>query len=78
MIAGCVRIIGQVTPVPSASDSVACEIAPIVLQTNGLSPWTSSHGWKWSEISANPNPACSARLAFSTSSSGFSSSDESE
>ena len=37
-IAGWNLTSGQVTPVPTASERVACEIAPIVLQTNGLSP----------------------------------------
>jgi hypothetical protein len=35
MIAGCVRIVGQVTAVVTGR-SVACAIAPITLHTNGL------------------------------------------
>ncbi len=58
-IAGCIRMIGAVTPVPSRSRSVAWAIAPITLQTNGLWPCASIHGWKWSEMSANSNPASS-------------------
>jgi hypothetical protein len=69
-IAGCVRIVGQVTPVPSRSRSVACAIAPITLHTKALWPCLSVHGWKWSEISAKPKPACSARTALRTRSSG--------
>ena len=45
MIAGWIRMIGQVTPVPRTSRSVACATAPIVLQTNGLCPCASTQGW---------------------------------
>jgi hypothetical protein len=38
MIAGCVRMVGQVTPVPSRSVSVAWAIAPMTAQTNALCP----------------------------------------
>ena len=48
-IAGCMRISGQVTAVPTPS-FVASPSAPITLQTNGLCPWASTHGWMWSEI----------------------------
>jgi len=44
-IAGWIRIVGQVTPVPSRSRCVACAIPPITLQTNGLWPCLSIHGW---------------------------------
>ena len=36
MIAGWIRIVGHVTPVPMTSRSVAVAIAPRTLQTNGL------------------------------------------
>ena len=36
MIAGWMRTVGQVTPVPTRSVSVACAIAPSTPQTNGL------------------------------------------
>ena len=49
-IAGWIRIVGQVTPVPRRRRSVAAAIAPMTLHTNGLCPWRSIHGWKWSEI----------------------------
>ena len=77
-IAGCVRIIGHVTPVPSRSCSVDVPIAPITLQTKGLLPCRSLHGWKWSEIIASSKPASSARTALRTRSSGVCSSDESQ
>ena len=48
-IAGCVRIVGQVTAVPTPTRSVACAIAPSTAHTNGDSPWRVVHGWKWSE-----------------------------
>ena len=44
-IAGWMRMVGQVTAVVTWSDVVA-PMAPITLQTNGLSPWSSSQGWK--------------------------------
>lgn len=55
-------MVGHVTPVPTRS-SVAAPIAPITLQTNGLWPCSSTHGWKWSEIIGSANPACSAATA---------------
>ena len=64
------RIVGHVTPVPTRSRSVACAIPPITLQTNGLCPCESVHGWKWSEIMANSKPASSAARAFRTRSFG--------
>ena len=36
MIAGWMRTVGQVTPVPTRKVSVACAIAPSTPQTNGL------------------------------------------
>ena len=45
-------------------------------QTNGLWPWLSSHGWKWSEIDTVANPAASACCACSTSARGPCSSDD--
>ena len=74
MIAGWIRIVGHVTPVPSRIRSVACEIPPITDQTNGLWPCESVHGWKWSEIIANSSPVSSARRASWTRSFGGSSS----
>ena len=76
-IAGWMRISGHVTPVPSRSVSVETAIAPMTPQTNGLSPWRSIQGWKWSEISANGKPASSACRACRTRSSGRCSSLES-
>ena len=70
-------MIGQVTPVPSTSRSVACAIPPIVLHTNALWPCASTHGWKWSLISANEKPASSAAFALATRSFGGCSSLES-
>jgi hypothetical protein len=74
---GCVRIIGQVTPVPTRIRSVASAIPPSVAQTNGLSPCEPTQGWKWSEMSACENPASSARRACFTRSEGGCSSLES-
>jgi hypothetical protein len=45
-IAGWMRIIGQVTPVPTVMRSVACAMPPSTLHTNGLCPCSSIHGWK--------------------------------
>ena len=44
-IAGWMRIIGQVTPVPTRIVVVACAMPPSVDQTNGLCPCLSIHGW---------------------------------
>lgn len=77
MIAGWMRTSGQVTAVVTGS-GVASASAPITDQTNGLLPWTSSHGWKWSEIHSASNPACSARPACRTSSLGSCSSLDKE
>ena len=63
MIAGWMRTVGHVTPVPSRSFEVASATPPITHQTNGLCPCLSIHGWKWSEISANVKPASSAPAA---------------
>ncbi len=77
MIAGCVRKVGHVTPVPTTSLSVAWAIAPSTPHTNGLCGWRSIHGWKWSEMRANEKPASSAARAFATRSRGPCSSLES-
>ena len=44
-IAGWMRIIGHVTPVPTRIVSVACAMPPSVDHTNGLWPCASIHGW---------------------------------
>ena len=44
-MAGCSRTVGQVTAVVTGSRQ-ACEMAPMIDQTNGLSPCSSFHGWK--------------------------------
>ena len=75
-IAGWTRIVGQVTPVPIRNRSVACRIAPTVVQTNGLWPCASTHGWMWSEIRPHVNPASSAARACATRSAGVCSSLE--
>jgi hypothetical protein len=59
-MAGCVRIVGQVTPVPITRRVVTPARPPITDQTKGLWPCASVHGWKWSEIRANSNPCSSA------------------
>ena len=43
--AGWMRISGHVTAVPSRIRFVASAIAPTTLQTNGLCPCASTHGW---------------------------------
>ena len=45
MIAGWMRTVGQVTPVPTRRLWVAWAIAPNTLHTNGLWPWRSIQGW---------------------------------
>ena len=45
MMPGCIRIVGQVTPVTSRRSAVTWEIPPITPQTNGLSPWRAVQGW---------------------------------
>src|SRR3954454_24092679 len=75
-IAGWIRISGHVTPVPRRNRSVTCAMPPMTLQTNGLWPWLSCHGWKWSEIRPNVKPASSASRACCTRSFGRCSSDE--
>jgi hypothetical protein len=45
MIAGWMRVVGQVTPVISRSRSVAWETAPRTPQTKGLLPCWSTQGW---------------------------------
>ena len=44
MIAGWMRIVGQVTAVVTGSD-VVCESAPRTPQTNGLLPCALTQGW---------------------------------
>ena len=66
MMAGWIRIVGQVTPVPMVIRSVASAIAPRTPQTNGLWPCRSIQGWKWSEMTANVKPASSASAAWRT------------
>ena len=44
-IAGWIRTLGQVTPVPRRSRFVAVAMPPITAHTNGLWPWASTHGW---------------------------------
>jgi hypothetical protein len=56
--------VGQVTPVVTLSEVVAA-MAPMTLQTKGLSPCRSSQGWKWSEIITDEKPAASACRACS-------------
>jgi hypothetical protein len=45
IIAGWMRMVGQVTPVPRRIFSVAEAIPPITLHTNALSPCASIQGW---------------------------------
>src|SRR3954470_18323648 len=59
-------MVGHVTPVCSGIRSVAFATAPTTDHTKGLSPCRSVHGWKWSEIDRNANPASSASRAIST------------
>jgi hypothetical protein len=74
VIAGCTRIVEQVTAVVTGR-LVAAEIAPITDQTKLLCPCSSSQGWKWSEIHKPSKPACSASSAWRTSSCGGCSSE---
>src|SRR3954466_2591084 len=76
MIAGWMRNVGHVTPVPMRAGVVAA-IAPMTDHTNGLLPWRSVHGWKWSEIMKSQNPASCAPCAKPTSSGAVNSSLES-
>ena len=66
IIAGWMRMVGQVTPVVTVS-SVVAAMPPMTDHTNGDWPWRSIHGWKWSEIHTDRNPAASARWAMATS-----------
>ena len=43
--AGWMRIVGQVTPTATGTDSVDAAIAPRTDHTNGLWPWAPVHGW---------------------------------
>ena len=70
MIAGWMRIVGQVTAVVTFIAEVAWAIAPIVDHTNGLWPCLSFQGWKWSEIHRPSKPASSALTACATRSRG--------
>ena len=63
MIAGWMRTVGHVTPVPRRSLVVAWAMAPMTDHTNGAWPCWSTHGWKWSEMAAKLKPAASARWA---------------
>jgi len=45
MTAGWMRTVGQVTPVPTRSESVAVAMPPSVLQTNGELPCVVVQGW---------------------------------
>ena len=67
--AGWMRTVGQVTAVVIGSEQ-AWLIAPIMLQTKGLLPCSSFHGWKWSLIHRPSKPARSAASACSISSRG--------
>ena len=52
-IAGWMRMVGHVTPVPTRMRSVRAAMPPRTPHTNGLCPWRSIQGWKWSETRAN-------------------------
>ena len=69
-IAGWMRIVGQVTPVPMRSCGAVAAMPPSTDQTNGLLPWTSSHGWKWSEAHTLLMPSSWAAAAKRTISVG--------
>jgi hypothetical protein len=69
-IAGWMRTLSAVTPVPIVMRSVEAAMPPSTDHTNGLSPWRSVHGWKWSEIIAKSNPTSSARRALAMRASG--------
>lgn len=73
--AGCRRTVGHVTRVVTGRSTV-CERAPITDQTNGLLPWASFHGWKWSETASRVKPASAASRAWSSSWAGVNSSQE--
>ena len=55
-IAGWVRRIGQVTPVPTRTVDVVWATPPRTDQTNGLWPCSSIQGWKWSEMDRKSKP----------------------
>jgi len=55
---------------------VLAAMAPSAAQTNGLSPWLSIQGWKWSLIQTRSKPARSACCADSTILAGLSSSPD--
>ena len=76
-IAGWIRTLRAVTPVPTVIRSVDAAIPPRTDQANGLWPWRSVQGWKWSESIAKSKPASSARRALATRSRGRCSSLES-
>jgi hypothetical protein len=77
MIAGWIRNVGHVTPVPILAPSVTVAMAPMTDHTNGLLPCRSVHGWKWSEIMKSANPDSLASCALRTSSGAVNSSLES-
>lgn len=45
MMPGCIRIVGQVTPVTSRRVAVTWEMPPMTPQTNGLCPCRVVQGW---------------------------------
>jgi hypothetical protein len=69
MMAGCIRIVGQVTPVVTGRE-VARDRPPITDHTKGELPCSEFHGWKWSLIQSASKPAASAIFACSISSLG--------
>jgi hypothetical protein len=76
-IAGWMRIVGHVTPVPTDIRPVVCAIAPRTDHAKAESPCRSVQGWKWSDNIAKSKPASSARRALRTSAAGGCSSHES-
>jgi hypothetical protein len=64
------RMIGHVTPTTTPSDVVRSASAPSMVHTNGECPWSSSHGWKWSEIDTKSNPLSSASWAMDSKRAG--------
>ncbi|MEZ5183413.1 MAG: hypothetical protein R2702_16295 [Acidimicrobiales bacterium] len=76
-IAGWIRMVGQVTPVPSASGTAVAS-PPSTLHTNGLLPCSSFQGWKWSETRRSPKPWSTPMAPMRTRSAPECSSEESE
>ena len=56
MIAGWMRVVGQVTPVMTGIDSVTCDTAPRVAQTKGEFPCRSTQGLSLIHISEPTRP----------------------